>query len=74
MREILEQLGRRRFVQAMVDAERTLMLETAGYETAVVSFVPPTVTPHHLLWRARRVCEPGRMADAERRLLRLHTT
>jgi hypothetical protein len=58
---------RRRFVQAFVDGDRTLALEAAGYETNVVSFVPPTVTPHHLLWRARRVREPGRMAEADRR-------
>jgi len=55
---------RRRFIQAMVDSWRTLALEAAGYETAVVSFVAPTVTPHHLLWRARRVGEPRRMAAA----------
>jgi hypothetical protein len=55
---------RRRFIQAIVDAERTLRLEAAGYETVVVSFVPPTVTPHHLLWRARRVEEPSRMERA----------
>jgi hypothetical protein len=59
---------RRRLVTALVDAERTLRLEAAGYETRVVSFVPPTVTPHHLLWRARRVGEPKRMEDAARRL------
>ena len=52
---------RRRFIQAMVDAERTRRLEAAGYETEVVEFVPPTVTPHNLLWRARYVGEPGRM-------------
>ena len=63
---------RRRFIQAIVDAERTLRLEAAGYETTVVSFVPPTQTPHNLLWRARRVGEPVRMADAARRLQRLH--
>jgi Methyltransferase domain len=62
---------RRRFVQAFVDGERTLRLEAAGYETRVVSFVPPTVTPHHLLWRARRVGEPVRAADAAQRLARL---
>ncbi len=55
---------RRRFIQAMVDAERTWRLEAAGYQTEVVEFVAPTVTPHNLLWRARRVGEPGRMAAA----------
>jgi hypothetical protein len=55
---------RRRFVQAIVDGERTLALEAAGYETVVLPFVPPTVSPHNLLWRARRVGEPRRMAQA----------
>ncbi|RPI21743.1 MAG: methyltransferase [Acidobacteria bacterium] len=45
---------RRRFIQAMVDAERTRRLEAAGYVTEVVEFVGATVTPHNLLWRARR--------------------
>jgi hypothetical protein len=58
---------RRRFIQAMVDADRTLRLEAAGYETEVVEFVGATVTPHNLLWRSRLVREPVRMADAERR-------
>ena len=62
---------RRRFIQAIVDAERTLRLEAAGYETNVVSFVAPTQTPHNLLWRARRVSEPVRMAEAAQRLRRL---
>jgi hypothetical protein len=64
---------RRRFIQAIVDAERTLRLEAAGYETNVVSFVAPTHTPHNLLWRARRANEPVRMAEAARKLERLHT-
>jgi hypothetical protein len=55
---------RRRFIQAMVDAERTWVLEAAGYETEVIEFVAPTVTPHNLLWRARRVREPVRMSGA----------
>jgi len=62
---------RRRFIQSIVDAERTLRLEAAGYETIVVPFVSPTHTPHNLLWRARRVTEPVRMAEAARRLQQL---
>ncbi len=62
---------RRRFIQAMVDAERTWRLEAAGYETEVVEFVGATVTPHNLLWRARRVGEPTRMAAARAALERL---
>ncbi|MFO0692243.1 MAG: methyltransferase [Polyangiales bacterium] len=63
---------RRRFVQSIVDAERTLRLEAAGYETEAVELVPPSVTPHNLLFRARRVREPGRMAAARMRLDALH--
>jgi hypothetical protein len=59
---------RRRFIQAWVDAERTRALEAAGYETEVVEFVPATVTPHNLLWRARRVvdCNPSEAAMESR--------
>jgi hypothetical protein len=56
---------RRRFIQSIVDAERTLRLEAAGYETEVVEFVAPTITPHNLLWRSRLVGEPRRMAIAK---------
>jgi len=56
---------RRRFIQALVDAERTWRLEAAGYETEVVEFVGATVTPHNLLWRSRLVGEPARMAAAQ---------
>ncbi len=59
---------RRRFIQALVDARRTWRLEAAGYQTEVVEFVPATLTPHNLLWRARRVAEPERMAAARRAL------
>ncbi|MCC6559486.1 MAG: methyltransferase [Polyangiaceae bacterium] len=62
---------RRQVVTGLIDAERTLRLEAAGYETAVVPFVPASVTPHNLLWRARRVMEPRRMAEAAARLARL---
>jgi hypothetical protein len=62
---------RRRFIQAVVDSARTLTLEAAGYETTVIPFVPPTITPHNLLWRARRVGEPRRMAAAVADLARL---
>jgi hypothetical protein len=62
---------RRRFIQAMVDAERTWRLEAAGYQTEVVEFVGATVTPHNLLWRARKVGEPGRVAAAQAALARI---
>jgi len=62
---------RRRFVMALVDAERTLRLEAAGYEVTLTSFVPPTVTPHNLLFRARRAKEPVRMRRAAEELAKL---
>lgn len=62
---------RGRFVRALVDAARTLALEAAGYETTIVPFTAPTVSPENLLWRARRVREPRRMQEAEQRLRRL---
>jgi hypothetical protein len=64
---------RRRFVQAMVDSERTWRLEGAGYETEVVEFVSPSVTPHNLLWRARLVREPRRSEAAQRKLRGFHS-
>lgn len=57
---------RRRFIQSIVDAERTLRLEAAGWQTTVVAFVAPTITPHNLLWRCQHVGEPHRMAEAAR--------
>ncbi len=62
---------RRGFTETYVAAIRTLRLEAAGYQTEVVSFVAPTVTPYHLLWRARRVGEPVRSREAAARLARL---
>lgn len=61
---------RRRFTASLVDTERTLRLEAAGYETTVVAFVPPTVTAHNLLWRARWSGEAVRMREAAERLAR----
>jgi hypothetical protein len=59
----------------VIDAERTWRLEAAGYETEVVEFVAPTVTPHNLLWRARLVGESRRMTTARsawENLMRVH--
>jgi hypothetical protein len=64
-----EPLGR--VLRGLVDAERTLRLEAAGYEVTVLPLVPPTVTPHNLCWRCRRALDPSRAADAARRLAAL---
>lgn len=63
---------RRGLVQSLIDADRTLALEEAGYAVTVAPFAAPTVTPHHLAWVARRVGEPGAMAAARARRARLH--
>lgn len=59
-------LVQRRFAQAVIDAERTLRLEAAGYQTEVVELMPPRVSPFCLMWRAKRVGEPTRSAAAAR--------
>jgi hypothetical protein len=61
----------RRFAQSLIDGERTLRLEAAGYHVEVVELVPPTVTPFNLLWRARWIGETGRSVRASERLARL---
>jgi Methyltransferase domain len=62
---------RRRFLQAIVDAERTFRLEAAGYRTEVVEFVAPTVTPHNLLFRAILTHDEGRAERAQEGLSKL---
>lgn len=62
---------RRRFLQSVVDAERTLRLEAAGYRVEVVEFVAPTVTPHNLLYRAVLKNDEGRAQRARAELARL---
>ncbi|MFK7992198.1 MAG: methyltransferase [Sandaracinaceae bacterium] len=54
---------RRRFVESLVDTERTLRLEAAGYRVSVQAFVGPSVTPHNLVWKAERQ-GPSRRAAA----------
>jgi hypothetical protein len=62
---------RRRFVEAMIAAERTRRFEAAGYRTEVVEFVPPTVTPYNLLFRAVRSSDAGLVERASEALVRL---
>ncbi|MBO6938212.1 MAG: methyltransferase [Deltaproteobacteria bacterium] len=58
---------RRRFVESLIDTERTLRLEAAGYRVSVQAFVSPAVTPHNLLWKAWRVGPSRRSAEAKKR-------
>jgi predicted RNA methylase len=53
---------RRRFVHSIVDIERVLRLEAAGYATEVVEIVSPTVTPHNMMFRATRAGPQSRRA------------
>lgn len=62
---------RRRFIESLIDTERTLRLEAAGYRVSVQAFVPPVVTPHNLLWRAHRVGPSRRSTEAKERWERL---
>lgn len=68
---VADDLLRRRMAASLVDVERKLRLEAAGYETDVEEFVAPTVTPHNLLFVARRTCSDVRIARAEKRLAAL---
>lgn len=55
---------RRRMVHAVVDGERLLGLEAAGYQTEAVEIFPARVSPYNVALRARRVEEPRRSERA----------
>jgi len=59
---------RRRVASSLVDVERALRLEAAGFETEVNELVGATITPHNLLFRARRTQVPKRMELAATKL------
>lgn len=61
----------RRATASLVDTERKLRLEAAGFETEIEELVAPTVTPHNLLFRARRTSSPVRIARAMAKLAAL---
>ena len=65
---------RRRYIHALIESDRLLTLEAAGYQTEAVEFVAPTITPYNTMLRARRVGEPNRMAKAREDLARLWRT
>jgi hypothetical protein len=74
-RAIVERLGfvdddllRRRMTASLVDTERMLRLEAAGYETELGEFVGATITPHNLLFSARRTRTQTRIERARARL------
>jgi hypothetical protein len=61
----------RRVLCALVDTERALRLEAAGFETRVEEFVAPTVTPHNLVICARKTSSAVRVSRAKQRLAAL---
>jgi hypothetical protein len=63
-----DDLLRRRMTASIVDIERSLRLEAAGYATEIEEFVAPTVTPHNLLFASRRTDSTVRIARARERL------
>ncbi|MBX3227829.1 MAG: methyltransferase [Labilithrix sp.] len=69
---VADDLLRRRIAASLVDLERALRLEAAGYETSVEELVAPTVTPHNLLIAGRKTGSPVRIARARARLDALH--
>jgi hypothetical protein len=69
--EVVDARIRRRVLSALVDLERTLRLEAAGFETHVEEFVAATVTPHNLLFCARQTGSAVRMQRASQRLAAL---
>jgi hypothetical protein len=68
---VADDLVRRRMTASLVDMERALRLEAAGFETVALEFVAPTVTPHNLLLCARRTGSEVRVARARERLAAL---
>lgn len=59
---------RRRMTASLIDMERKLRLEVAGYSTDIEELFPATVSPHNLAFIARRTASPVRIARAEARL------
>ncbi|MBC7173640.1 MAG: methyltransferase [Polyangiaceae bacterium] len=64
---------RRRFVEAIVDSERVLRLEAAGYATEAFELVPTTITPYNILLRGRLLADPTRIERAGRDLTKLRS-
>lgn len=68
---VVDERIRRRMRASIIDMERKLRLEAAGYETELSEFVGPTITPHNLLFYGRHSGNPVRIARAKERLEKL---
>jgi hypothetical protein len=71
---VADDLLRRRMSASLIDMERKLRLEAAGYETELDELVGATVTPHNVIFCARRTRTEVRMRRAETRLAALRGT
>jgi hypothetical protein len=69
---LADDLVQRRVRASLVDLERKLRLEAAGYETTLDELVGATVTPHNVLYTARFSGTAVRMTRARERLAALH--
>jgi hypothetical protein len=65
---VADGLLRRRIQASLIDMERKLRLEAAGYETELDELVGATTTPHNLILTARRTHARVRMDRAKERL------
>ncbi|MBX3259233.1 MAG: methyltransferase [Labilithrix sp.] len=71
---VADDLLRRRVRASLIDMERKLRLEVAGYATELEELVGPTVTPHNLIFLARRAGDAVRIERAAARLAVLRGT
>ena len=71
MNFVADDLIRRRMRASLIDMERKLRLEAAGYETELDEFVGATVTPHNLLFCGRWTGTAVRINRAKARLAAL---
>lgn len=63
---------RRRMTASVIDLERKLRLEAAGYATDIEELFATSISPHNLLFIARRTNEPVRITRARERLAALY--
>ncbi|HVH47427.1 MAG TPA: methyltransferase [Labilithrix sp.] len=69
---VADDLIRKRMRASIIDMERKLRLEVAGYETELEELVGATVTPHNLLFYGRQTRTAVRIERAKARLAALH--
>jgi hypothetical protein len=71
MRFVADHLIRRRMSASLIDLERKLRLEAAGYQTELDELVGATVTPHNVIFTGRWTGDTVRIDRAKERLAAL---